>query len=182
MKLLALALAAAPTAATPLAVLPPPLAAPAPVLTHYYPADANAAAQVEGAVAEARAGGRRAVLVFGADWCSDSTALAAILKSDLWQAHFGKRYSLTFIDVNRPTKGQGRNQDVIGRFGIDKMTGTPELLVIGQDGKPLNTAEDAHSWRDAGDRPVSAVFKWFFKLDKTGTEAASATPAAPIKP
>lgn len=106
MKLLALALAAAPVASAPVAV-PPPLAAPAPVLTHYYPADANAAAQVEGVLAEARAGGRRAVLVFGADWCSDSTALAAILKSDLWQAHFGKRYSLTFIDVNRPTRGRG---------------------------------------------------------------------------
>lgn len=174
MKLLALALAAAPAASAPVAV-PPPLAVPAPVLTHYYPADANAAAQVEGAVAEARAGGRRAVLVFGADWCSDSNALAAVLKSDLWQAHFGKHYSLTFIDVNRPTRGQGRNQDVIARFGIEKMTGTPEMLVIGQEGKPLNSAEDAHSWRDAGDRPVSAIFKWFFKLDKA--LAAAAVPA-----
>lgn len=151
---------------------PPPLAVPAPVLTHYYPADVNAAAQVEGAVAEARAGGRRAVLVFGADWCSDSTALAAVLKSDLWQAHFGKRYSLTFIDVNRPTRGQGRNQDVIARFGIDKMTGTPEMLVIGRDGTMLNTVEDAHSWQNAGNRPVSAIFKWFVQLDKEKDGAA----------
>jgi len=177
---LALMVSAVAVAAAPAPVpAPPALSVPASAVTHYYPAAANAAAQVEGALAEARAGGRLPVLVFGADWCHDSTALAAVLKSELWQVYFGQRYSLIFIDVNRPTTGQGRNQDLIARFGIERMTGTPELLVIGRDGRPLNSIEDAHSWRDASDRSVTTIFKWFFKLDKAQAEAAKSVTAAP---
>lgn len=135
-----------------------------PILTNYYRKDANVAAQVEGAIAEAKAGGRMAILVFGADWCSDSVALAAVLKSDLFQGYLGDRYSVTLVDVNRPTKGEGRNQDIVQRLGIDQMTGTPEVLVIGKDGKPINTIEDAHSWRNAGERPVKSIMHYFFDL------------------
>ena len=148
--------AAAAPVAPPQAVPTPP-----PVLTNYYRSDANAAAEVAGAVAEAKAGGRTAILVFGADWCSDSTALAAVLTSNFFQAYLGNRYSVTFIDVNRPTRGEGRNQDVIRQFGIEAMTGTPEVLVIGRDGKMLNTVEDAHSWRNADDRPVLEIMRYF---------------------
>ncbi len=143
----------------------PPLAKPAPpVLTHYYRTDVDAGAEVDGAVAEARAGGRTAILVFGADWCSDSTSLAAVLSSDFFQAHLGNRYSVTFIDVNRPTKGEGRNQDVIARFGVTAMTGTPEVLVIGKSGKMINTLGEAHAWRDAGDRSVLSIVRYFRDL------------------
>lgn len=157
---------------------PAPAPAERPILTRYYRADANAAAQVDGAVAEARAGGRVAILVFGADWCSDSTALAAFLTSDLFQAYLGNRYSVTFIDVNRPTKGEGRNQDIIRRFGIEQMTGTPEVLVIGAEGKPLNTIEDAHSWRNAGDRPMLEIYRYFRDFQPMQPAAALTTTAA----
>lgn len=146
------------------------LAAPAlavdllPTTAHYYPLEARA--EVDAAVAEAQAGGRLAVLVFGADWCSDSRALAAFLKSDMFQVELGKRYNVVFIDVYMPTRGAGRNQDLIQRFGIDKMTGTPEVLVIGKDGKPINSIENAHSWRDAGDRSILSIYRWFRDLEK----------------
>lgn len=143
------------------APVPPVAVRPA---TNYYPPEANAAAQVEGALAEARAGGRMAVLVFGADWCSDSVALAIVLKSEAFRAKLGDKFNPVFIDVNRPTRGEGRNQDLVNRLGIDKMTGTPEMLVIGRDGKPLNTIADAHSWRDAGNRGIDAIFAWFRAL------------------
>lgn len=150
-------------------------AAPAPqIMTNYYRRDANAAAQVEGAVAEAKAGGRQAILVFGADWCSDSTALAAVLTSDMFKGYLGNRYSVTFIDVNRPTKGDGRNQDLTARYGIEKMTGTPEVLVIGKDGKPINSIEDAHSWRNAGDRPILKIMRYFYDLKPAASAPAKA--------
>lgn len=161
---LALLLAAAAAEPIPAAALAVPVAERP--TAHYYPPEANAAAQVEGALAEAKAGGRMAVLVFGADWCSDSRALAAVLSSEMFRVELGARYNVVFVDVNRPTKGQGRNQDLVQRLGIDKMTGTPEVLVIGQDGKPLNGIEDAHSWRNAGDRPVLAILRWFRDLGK----------------
>lgn len=144
----------------------PPAPAPVPAsvqLTHYY--RENPGAEVEAALAEARSGGRKAILVFGADWCGDSRALAAILSSDTFRVRFGNRFSVTFIDVGHPVDGQGRNLDLIARFGIDKMTGTPEVLAIGREGKPLNTLADAHSWHDAADRSTRAIFKWLDALD-----------------
>ncbi|MBS0254311.1 MAG: thioredoxin family protein [Proteobacteria bacterium] len=170
--LAALLLAAeAPAAAAPApAAAVPSTAAPArypigrPLWTHYYPFDANARAEIEGAMAEAKAGGRLPVLVFGADWCGDSRALAAILTSEMWQGEFGGRYRVVFIDVDHPTKDHGRNEDLIARFGIAKMTGTPEMLVIGRDGQPLNSLKDAMDWENAGDRPVGAILKWFREL------------------
>lgn len=157
---LAALLAATPVAATP--VVPPAIVV-RPAI-NYYPSEANAAAQVEGALAEARAGGRSAVIVFGADWCSDSVALALVLKSDAFRAKFGDKFNPVFVDVNRPTRGEGHNQDLVARLGIDKMSGTPEMLVISKDGKPLNTVADAHSWRDAGNRGIDAIFAWFRNL------------------
>lgn len=168
--------AGAPAAATPPpapAAVPAPAAAPArypisrPLWTHYYPLEGNAGAEIDGALAEAKAGGRQAVLVFGADWCGDSRALAAILTSETWTGEFGSRYRVVFVDVDHPTKDHGRNEDQIARFGVKKMTGTPEMLVIGADGKPLNSIEDALGWENAGDRPVSEIIGWFRKLGKT---------------
>lgn len=161
---LALLIAAEAPAAIPASALAIP-AAERPT-AHYYPAEANAAAQVDGALAEAKAGGRLAVLVFGADWCSDSRALAAFLTSDMFKVELGARYNVVFVDVNRPTKGQGRNQDLVKRLGIAEMTGTPEVLVFGAEGKPLNSIEDAHAWRNAGDRSVLTMYRWFRDLGK----------------
>ena len=165
----ALLLAAeAPVAAAPAA--PPAVTVPArypvsrPLWTHYYPFDANVAAEIDGALTEAKAGGRLPVLVFGADWCGDSRALAAVLSSDTWGGEFGDRYRVIFIDVDHPTKDHGRNEDQIARFGIKKMTGTPEMLVIGRDGQPLNTIKDAMGWDNAGERPVGEILGWFRNL------------------
>jgi thiol-disulfide isomerase/thioredoxin len=169
LALAALLLAAeAPVAAAPVA--PPPATVPArypvsrPLWTHYYSFDANAAAEIDGALAEAKAGGRLPVLVFGADWCGDSRALAAILTSDTWAGEFGNRYRVVFIDVDHPTRDHGRNEDQIARFGIKKMTGTPEMLVIGRDGQPLNSLKDAMGWDNAGARPVGEILGWFRNL------------------
>jgi thiol-disulfide isomerase/thioredoxin len=149
---------------------PPSVAVPArypvsrPLWTHYYPFDANAAAEIDGALAEAKAGGRLPVLVFGADWCGDSRALAAVLSSDTWVGEFGNRYRVIFIDVDHPTKDHGRNEGQIARFGIKKMTGTPEMLVIGRDGQPLNAIKDAMGWDNASERPVGEILGWFRNL------------------
>ena len=157
------AAAAAPTA-PPAASVPARYPTEHPLWTHYYPFDANAGAEIEGALAEAKAGGRLPVLVFGADWCGDSRALAAVLTSDTWTGEFGTRYRTVFIDVDHPTKDHGRNEDLIARFGIKKMTGTPEMLVIGRDGQPLNSLKDAMDWQNAGDHPVAEIIHWFRQL------------------
>jgi thiol-disulfide isomerase/thioredoxin len=135
----------------------------------YYPEDADAAKVLDTALAAAKAEGKLAVVVFGADWCHDSQALARVLTSDAFKAEFGARFAVTFIDVGTPQIGEGRNLDLAKRFGIKKLEGTPAMVVISPKGKRLNSKGDAVSWRDADSRPVDAIYGWFRDIaDKAG--------------
>ena len=85
------------------------------------------------------------MVVFGADWCHDSTGLAKVLTGPAFREEFGARFSVTFIDVGVPQVGKGRNLDLIARYGVKRMRGTPALFVIGPDGRPRNSRRDAQS-------------------------------------
>lgn len=129
--------------------------------THFYPADADGASVLAAALAEAAAQGRVAVIVFGADWCHDSRALARTLTSDAFKAEFGGRYSVTFIDVGKPQTGNGRNLDLVARFGVRKLKSTPALFLISPQGKRINSRKDAIGWRNADSRGEAAILDWF---------------------
>lgn len=147
-------------------VLPaaPPVLAADGVPTAYYPERADDPARLDAALVTARAEGRLAVIVFGADWCHDSQALAALLTSDAFKAEFGARFAVTFIDVGVPQDGRGRNLDLAKRFGVAKMPGTPTMVVIAPDGDRLNSRKDAFAWRNAASRDRAEVLGWFRKI------------------
>ncbi len=146
--------------------VPVPIAAPAP--TSFYPASADAHVAVAAVLADAARSGRPAVLVFGADWCHDSRALAKALTSPAFHDEFGTRFSVTFIDVATPQTGAGRNLDLAERLGIKRLHSTPALVVVAANGKPLNSAKDAVGWRNADSRGEGAILAWFRTL-KTST-------------
>ncbi|MFO1254247.1 MAG: thioredoxin family protein [Sphingomonadaceae bacterium] len=129
--------------------------------TNFFPAQADGRAVLDAALAQARADGKLAVIVFGADWCHDSRALARVLKSDAFRIRFGARFAVTFIDVGRPQDGKGVNLDLVRRFGVKHLTNTPALFVISPKGKRINSKEDAIGWRNAESRRVSAILDWF---------------------
>lgn len=132
--------------------------------THFYPAEADARAAVDAALADAATGQRTALIVFGADWCHDSRALARWLSGEGFKARFGARYGVTFIDVGKPQTGQGRNLDQIARFGVRTVKSTPALFAIGARGKVLNGKRDALSWRNADSRGEAALLAWLDAL------------------
>ena len=157
---MSLVLAAALAVASSLA--PAAAASPAAVeATHFYPRDADAHAMVETALADAAGSGRIAIIVFGADWCHDSRALARALTSREFRTEFGQRFTVTFVDVGTPQSGQGRNLDLARSFGIRRLKSTPALILAGADGKALNSAKDAVSWRNADSRGEAAILGWF---------------------
>jgi len=129
--------------------------------THFYPAEANAPAVLDAALASARAQGKLAVVVFGADWCHDSRALARTLESDAFRSKFGSRFLVTFIDVGVPQTGKGRNLDLVKRFGVKNLKSTPALFVISAKGKRINSKKDAIGWRNADSRGEAAILGWF---------------------
>lgn len=130
----------------------------------YFPAAADARADLDAALAEAARTGRSAVIVFGGDWCHDSTGLAKVLTGPAFRDEFGARFSVTFIDVGVPQTGNGRNLDLIARYGVKRMRGTPAMFVIGPDGAARNSRRDAQGWRNADSRGEAAILDWFRRL------------------
>ena len=150
-------------AADPVPADPVP-AAEKPVQRKFFVETADDTAMFDAALAKAKAEGKLAVIVFGADWCHDSQALAAVLTSQDFAQEFGAHFAVTFVDVGIPQAGQGRNLDLVSRFGVKNLNSTPAMFVISPKGKQLNSKKDAKSWRNADSRSAADVLSWFRKL------------------
>jgi thiol-disulfide isomerase/thioredoxin len=117
---------------------------------------ADAPAQVDAAIARAKANSREAILVFGANWCGDSRALAGWFATPRFKAMLDARYEIVWIDVGQ----KDRNLDLARRFGLDGIKGTPTVLVVDGEGRPLNL-RDAPKWSNARSRSADAIFSYF---------------------
>ena len=111
---------------------------------------------VADAMARAKVNGRRVILVFGANWCHDSRALAGWFASPRFAAMLAPRYEIVWIDVGQ----KDRNLDLARRFGLDGIKGTPTVLMLDSAGKPLNL-KDAPRWHDASTRSEDKIYRYF---------------------
>ena len=151
----------------------PALAAPAAAAQvdpgEYFPPKADAHADLNAAIIDAARTGRTLLIVFGADWCHDSRALARTLTSERFRSEFAGRYAVVFIDVGKPQTGQGRNLDLLPRFKVERLKGTPAMFALGTDLRLRNSRKDALGWRNAESRGEAAVFDWLRKLASSRT-------------
>jgi hypothetical protein len=122
-----------------------------------YSPTADAAADVDAALARAAVNGKRVLLVLGANWCHDSRGLAGWLETPRFAALTAARYEVVYVDVGVPQTGEGRNLDIAKRFGLAELPGTPALLVLTAEGKAVNL-DTAASWRNAASRSEDAIF------------------------
>ena len=148
----ALVLAAAPAAADNAA----PAAVPGHPEARPFGDPDRAGRDVADALARARANGHRVLLVFGANWCHDSRALAGWFATPRFAAMLSPRYEIVWIDVGQ----KDRNLDLARRFGLDGIKGTPTVLMLDSAGKPLNLA-DAPRWHDASTRSEDKIYRYF---------------------
>ena len=117
---------------------------------------ARAGRDVADAMARAKANGHRVLLVFGANWCHDSRALAGWFATPHFAAMLNPRYEIVWIDVGQ----KDHNLDLARRFGLDGIKGTPTVLMLDSSGKPLNL-EDAPRWHDASKRSEDKIYRYF---------------------
>ena len=121
----------------------------------YDPA-ADAAKQLDEALARARTDGKKVLLVMGANWCHDSRALAGWLATPRFQQLVADKYELLFVDVGTPQTGQGRNLELASRFGIE-VKSTPTVLVLSGSGELLNR-DAATRWGNASSRSADEIY------------------------
>jgi thiol:disulfide interchange protein len=134
---------------------------PAPATTHWpearpYHVSDTASADVDAALARAQQSGKRVLLVMGANWCSDSRALAGWLATDRFVELIERKYELVYVDIGMP--GPDRpNVEIARRFGVAELPGSPNVLVLMSDGALVNPTT-ATTWRNAESRTADAIY------------------------
>jgi hypothetical protein len=125
-----------------------------------YTQDRDASADVDAALARAAVSGKAMIVIMGANWCHDSTALAKWFAAPRFAAMMGARFELVYVDAGTPQSGDGRNHNIIKRFGGKKQKNTPYVMIVSGAGKLLNR-DDARSWRNAESRSEEEIYQYF---------------------
>ncbi len=133
-----------------------PVAAPAHPEARPFGDPDRAGRDLNDALARAKVNGHRVLLVFGANWCHDSRALAGWFATPRFAAMLAPRYEIVWIDVGQ----KDRNLDLARRFGLDGIKGTPTVLMLDAAGRPLNL-KDAPRWHDASTRRENKIYRYF---------------------
>jgi len=121
-----------------------------------YDPEADAEIDINHTLVAAKEEEKLGLLVFGANWCHDSRALAAHFEKPRFQTLLRNHYKMTYIDVGK----KNRNIDLARKFGVDNIVGTPTIFVTDSDGKVLNL-ETAPTWRNAASRNEADIFDYF---------------------
>lgn len=102
----------------------------------------DAQAEVRRSLSSARASGKNVLLVYGANWCSDSIRMVNLLNSDPRIVEvLHDSYVVTRIDVG--PKGSGRNADLVQRYHATIEKGIPVLVALDGNGRLLNDTRRA---------------------------------------
>jgi thiol:disulfide interchange protein len=96
-----------------------------------YPDPSQASADIAAGVAQAAREGKRVLVDFGGDWCTDCKVLDVNLRKPENAALLARRFVVVHVNVG--DKGIERNFDVASRYGIPLEKGVPALAVL--DGK-----------------------------------------------
>jgi len=98
-----------------------------------YNPQADAKAQVDQVLAQARANHKPVLLFFGANWCPDCRALAKDLSSGKNATLMKGHFNIAKIDVGN----FDHNLDVVNRFGNPIKKGIPAAVIVSPQGQVL---------------------------------------------
>lgn len=133
-----------------IARLPQPLPLP-------YTASANADQQVAEAKARAAATGKKLFIELGANWCSDSRALAGVLRLPTVRKFIEQNYEVVLVDVDRRNK----NLHITRRYGVTELRGIPTPLIVDPKTDQLLNRGHLFELISAGDMTPQAIVDWF---------------------
>jgi thiol:disulfide interchange protein len=103
-----------------------------------YDPMANARADVEAALAAAKADGKRVLIDFGADWCPDCHSLAAFMDGAAGRALIEPAFHVVRVDVGM----WDHNLDVAKDHVNAIWNGIPAVVALDADGKVVGSSAD----------------------------------------
>jgi thioredoxin 1 len=122
-----------------------------------YDERADARADLNRALQQAREQSKQVLVVFGANWCADCQALARQMADGPVAVHVAQRYVVTKVDVGDFNK----NLDLARQMGDAVKKGIPAVAVLGTDGsfQRATLAGELASARQLGPEQVLAVLE-----------------------
>lgn len=162
--LFALAIASTATAAPPPRVSISDYAQLKTPLPYPYDEAADANAQLNKALARAKAGKKLLLVKMGGNWCGDCRILQATMDLPEMKTFLGRHYEMVSIDVGRMDK----NLQIPARFGVkDKLEGVPAILIVDPaTGRQLVARADVAALADARHMTPQALANWLAKYTR----------------
>lgn len=122
-----------------------------------YNTTANANADVQHALAQAKATHTPVLLIFGANWCEDCRSLDRALKTEKNAALIKQQFQVVKIDVGN----FDHNLDVTQRYGDPTKNGIPAAVIVSPDNTVLYStkAGELSNARRMNDDGVYGFFK-----------------------
>jgi len=105
-----------------------------------YPDVSRADADIAAALQSAATSGKRVLVDFGGDWCTDCKILDINFRKPENAALLRDRYILVHVNVG--DRGIDSNLDVADRYGIPLKKGVPALAVLDQDGRVVHAQKN----------------------------------------
>ncbi len=144
-----------------------------------YDEAADAALQVEQALAKAKTENRRVLIQWGGNWCGWCHLLHDMFeKNAKIRRELMYEYDVVLVDIGHMDK----NEDLLKKFDVDlKGNGVPFLTVLDSDGKVLSNQETSSlesKEEGAHEHDEAAVMGFLTKFHTTPTNAETALSSA----
>ena len=123
---------------------------------------ANAPAQIQTSLQEAKVTNKPVLVVFGANWCGDCKVLDMSFKTGPSAPLIQQHFKMVKVNVGK----FDRNLDIAEAYGVPLKKGIPAVAILSIDGKVIyatKTGELADA-RNMGD---TAIYDFFVKVAST---------------
>ena len=127
-----------------------------------YDESANAPAQIQTSLQEAKVTHKPVLVVFGANWCGDCKVLDMSFKTGPSAPLIQQHFKMVKVNVGK----FDRNLDIAEAYGVPLKKGIPAVAILSIDGKVIyatKTGELADA-RNMGD---TAIYDFFVKVAST---------------
>jgi len=125
----------------------------------------NYLADVDAVLARAESEDKLALIVMGANWCHDSRGLVEHFSDPELAATLEQDFETILVDVGLLERGK----DLITRFGMPVIYGTPTVLIVDPKSRRLLNKSTMFRWRDSASIPVEEARAYFSGMTEPAT-------------
>lgn len=116
--------------------------------------------ELEHKLALAKASNKKLLVVLGAKWCHDSSALSKHFSHPEMDKLLQQQYEVLFVSVGYLNKGF----NIVERFGLPVYYGTPTVMVIDPKTERLLNEESMGQWLNAANKSSKEYRQYFSEV------------------